>query len=72
MPLFSEIIGFNAVVAVVGVGIEVNADHNGIFIPVCNGTPIFEVEKFVRSPSHGDGDPFGLEEFFYLECYLKG
>ena len=70
-PLFSEIIGFDAVVTVVGVGIEVNAYHNGIFIPVGDGTTIFEVEKSIGSPSHGDGDSFGLEEFFYSECNLK-
>ena len=65
-PFISKIICLETVVAVVGVSVEVDAHHDGVFVSVGDGATVFEVEKAILSPSHGDGNLFGFEEFFYF------
>lgn len=62
--LFSVVVGFHAVVAGGCVGIEVDADEDGIAILVCDGGSLVEGEVAVGSPGHGDGHTTVLEEFF--------
>ncbi len=72
LALATEVVGFYAVVFVIGVAIEVDADKDGIAVAIGNGGAAREGDELIGASRHGHGDAFFLEQGFHLERNFKG
>lgn len=72
LALGAVVVGFHAVVAGGGMGIEVDTDEDGVAVAVGDGSALVEGEIAVGAPSHGDRHAFGLEHGLDAACDSEG